>query len=189
MKKKAFRITIRSISRKRYTRYLWRHLPVQRENVANRGLFERRWRINPPSYREMTINAWVRRHWTIQVCFHRSMATFSPFYGGRNNDRYAINVNPVNVRTKHVNIIRPTEKLHATNRARAGVSGRLRTAVRLCRFTNKNPVYEATKQLLRQLTIIVYSSGTAVVVPTSVYVVVWCIYCHIISHHMMRYYQ
>ena len=82
------------LSIKRYTVCFLRHLTVQRESVTNRALFRRRWRAKPPSCREVTINAWLHRHWTIQVGFHRLMASFSPFYGVRGNDRYAYQRQP-----------------------------------------------------------------------------------------------
>lgn len=54
----------------RYTVFCLRHLPPQRESVTNRAICRRRGRAKPPSYREMTVNAWVNRLWTIQVVFH-----------------------------------------------------------------------------------------------------------------------
>ena len=84
----------RALARQRYTGYLSRHLLVRRESVTTRAFFRRRWRAKPPSYREMSINAWVHLHWTIQVGFHRLMESFSPFCGVRNNDRYADSPQP-----------------------------------------------------------------------------------------------
>ena len=95
------------------------HLPVPRESVTHRALFRRRWRAKPPPYPEMTTNAkWVHGHWTIQVDFHRSMASF--LMACKTTADTPINVNPVNVRTKDDYNIRPTEKQHTTNRAMTG---------------------------------------------------------------------
>ena len=73
------------IIQKMVYRVYFRHLPAQRESVTNRALFRRRWKAEPPTYREMTINAWVHR----QVGFRRLMVSFLPFYGARNYDRHA----------------------------------------------------------------------------------------------------
>ena len=96
------------------------HLPVPRESVTHRALFRRRWRAKPPPYPEMTTNAkWVHGHWTIQVDFHRSMASF--LMACKTTADTPINVNPVNVGTKQDNNVRPTGNQHTTNRAMAGV--------------------------------------------------------------------
>ena len=74
-----------SLSRKWYIVCYLRHLPVQREPVTNRAIFRRSWKAEPPTYREMTINASVHR----QDGFRRLTESFSPFYGARNKDRHA----------------------------------------------------------------------------------------------------
>ena len=113
------RIILSGVIQKWYTVCFLRHLPVYRESITNHALLRRRWRAEPPSYREMILNAWVHRHWTIQVGLHRFMACKTPFYGVRNND--PIRRSTPTRSTLELNNIRPTDKRHTSNRAMTGV--------------------------------------------------------------------
>ena len=139
-------IILSGVIQKWYTVCFLRHLPVYRESITNHALLRRRWRAEPPSYREMILNAWVHRHWTIQVGLHRFMACKTPFYGVRNNDpiRRSTPTRSTLELNKTTTYIRPTKKQHTTNRAMTGIRAHTLGHLQACRTPTYTVAMHAT---------------------------------------------